>query len=90
MMKIKEGFVLRKVGKEQVIVAIGPAAMILNGLIKLNTSGVFLWKMLSKGVTKEEMVTALQKQYDITGAQAAHDVEVFVETLRKTGCLEET
>lgn len=45
--------------------------------------------MLSKGVTKEEMVTALQEQYDITGAQAVHDVEAFAETLRKTGCLEE-
>ena len=45
-MKISEGFVLRKVGKEQVVVALGEASALLNGLIKLNGSGVVLWKQL--------------------------------------------
>ena len=39
-MKINEGFVLRKVGKDQVVVAIGEASARLNGLIKLNGTGV--------------------------------------------------
>ena len=52
-MKINEGFVLRKVGKDQVVVAIGEASARLNGLIKLNGTGVELWKQLEQGAGRD-------------------------------------
>lgn len=58
-MKVKEGFVLRKVGKEQVVVALGEASALLNGLIKLNDSGVMLWKLLEQGAERNELADAL-------------------------------
>ena len=60
-MKINEGFVLRKVGKDQVVVAIGEASARLNGLIKLNGTGVELWKQLEQGTGRDQLADSLAK-----------------------------
>lgn len=88
MLKIKQGFVLRNVGKERVVIALGPAAPLFNGLIKLNASGVLLWNLLVQGAEEEALVLALQEKYDISSEQAAKDVAAFVEVIRDVGCLE--
>ena len=87
-MKIKEGFVLRKVGKEQVVVAIGPAAAALNGLIKLNASGVLLWKALEQGADQKALADALVREYGISRQQAETDAAAFLKPLQEIGCVE--
>lgn len=54
-MKVREGFVLRKVADQYVVVAIGPASRILNGMIKLNETGAFCWDYLLKGISENEL-----------------------------------
>lgn len=88
-MKIMEGFILRKVGKDQVVVAIGKASVLLNGLIRLNDSGVVLWKLLNDGAEESQLVQALQKEYGISQQVAEQDVAAFLQTLRSVGCIEE-
>jgi len=88
-MKIKEGFILRKVGKDQVVVAIGKASMLLNGLIKLNDSGVLLWSRLKDGAEEAELAKALMAEYGIDEETAAKDVAAFLSPLRQVGCIEE-
>lgn len=88
-MKVKEGFVLRKVGKEQVVVALGEASVLLNGLIKLNDSGVMLWKLLEQGAERNELADALLQKYDISPEQAEKDVDSFLEPLIEIGCIAE-
>ena len=41
-MKIKDGFMLRKVGGQNVVVAVGKASRDFNGIIRLNDTGKFL------------------------------------------------
>lgn len=82
-MKIKDGFILRTVGKEAVVVATGAASMDFNGIIHLNDSGEFLWKQLEKGNTKEGLVYALLSEYDITKELAERDVDAFIEKLKR-------
>lgn len=43
-MKIKEGFVLRNMGGQAVVVSIGSASKVFNGMVKLNETGEYLWK----------------------------------------------
>lgn len=43
-MKIKDGFMLRKVGGQYVVVAFGEASRSFNGIIRLNETGKFLWE----------------------------------------------
>lgn len=88
-MKIKEGFVLRKVSDENVVVAVGSASSLLNGIIKLNSSGVLLWNRLLDGAGKEELADCLMQNYGIEEERAVRDVEAFLQPLIHVGCIEE-
>ena len=88
-MKIKEGFMLRKVADNNVVVAVGKAMLDFNGLITLNESGTYLWSLLEKGVTSEEMVAKMCERYDVDKETADADVEEFVKNLEGAGIIEQ-
>jgi hypothetical protein len=50
-MKIKEGFMLRSVADNYVVVPVGKASLELKGLINLNSVGAFIWKCLENDTT---------------------------------------
>ena len=45
--KIKEGFLLRKVAGDHVVVPVGEAGKVFHGMIRLNDTGAFLWEPVS-------------------------------------------
>lgn len=87
-MKIKEGFILKDLGGQTVVVAVGNATQTLNGMIKLNDSGVVLWEKLESGATEDELKDALMKKYDISEETAKEDVAAFVNSLKGPGIIE--
>ena len=86
-MKIKDGFLLRKVGGQNVVVALGEASRDFNGMIRLNDTGVFLWQQLQQDVTEEQLLAALTAEYSVDPAQAKSDIAEFLSTLRKAALL---
>ena len=88
-MKIKEGFVVRKLASQYVVVALFGEASKLNYLIKLNTLGVFLWNSLSKDLTEEELVKLVLDKYDVEESIARKDVHDFVTVLRERSLINE-
>ena len=88
-MKIKEGFILRKIGDQTIVVAIGEASTSFHGMIHLNDTGSFLWKQLEEEKTKEELIQALTQEYEVSRDQAQQGVEKFLNSLRKANCIEE-
>ena len=87
-MRIKEGFVLRTMGGQPVVVSVGSASKVFNGMIKLNETGEFLWMELSEGASEESLVQALLSRYDVTEELAKQDVNEFIEILKKPGIIE--
>ena len=86
-MKISEDFVLRQVADTWVVLPLKSDTVDFNGMIRLNGSGALLWKTLEQGATREELVQALTSQYEVSQEEAARDVDEFIETLNKIGCL---
>ena len=84
-MKIKDGFVLREVAGSFIVVAVGEAVKNFNGIINLNETGAFLWKILESGGTKEELVAKLCEEYEVDETTAATDVDKFVQNLSEAG-----
>ena len=80
-MKIKKGFIIRKVGDENIVVPVGEASKNFHGMVKLNESGAFLWKFFTENHTEEEAVDALLAEYDVQRELAAADVNAFVGIL---------
>lgn len=88
-MRIKEGYVLREVANQIIVVPTGSAAINFNGVITLNTSGKLLWEKLSNGTTQHELVDCLLANYEVEEEQATKDVEEFLEILRNNNILDE-
>ena len=72
-----EGFILRKIGEDNVVVPIGENIADFNGLIRINESAAILWKMLQNDTTKGELIEALVKEYDIDTDLASKDARVI-------------
>ncbi|MBR3158561.1 MAG: PqqD family protein [Atopobiaceae bacterium] len=89
-MKIKSEFVLQEVAGDYIVVPIGAAADSLQGVIRLNEAGAFLWKQISEQhKTKDSLADALVTEYQISSQEAHSDVESFIASLSSIGCIEE-
>ena len=88
-MKTKEDFILRKVGDETVVVAVGDSVVTFNAMLKLNESSEMLFTLLQAGATREELAQKLLSEYDIDEATARKDADAFVEQLLELGVISE-
>ncbi len=87
-MKIKEGFILQDMGSSYLAVAVGELADSFTSLVKLNSSGAFLWQKALSETTVDALAESLVQEYGIDIALAKRDAAAFVETLMKNGILE--
>ena len=89
-MKIKDGFVIEKVGSRYLAVAVGERADEFNALIRMNGTSAFIWQSLSEcDRTVEELVGLMTSEYAVDKKRAEKDVVAFVDQLRKAGLLDE-
>ncbi len=87
-MKIKEGYVLREVADQYVVIPFGSESVSFNGMITLNESGALLWRALENGGDRETLADALVGEYDIDRESALADADEFIASLTKIGCIE--
>lgn len=82
-MKIKKGFILRQVGIEYMAVAIGAANDDLNGIIKINEAGAFLWNSMKEDITEAELVQKMLDRYEgLDRTTAETDLREFLDTIQ--------
>ena len=87
-MKIKKGFVIRKVGDAHVVVPVGELSKTFHGMINLNETGAFLWNFFTQEHTIEEGVEALCAEYEVDTERAKTDVEKFASILTNNAFIE--
>ena len=85
-MKLKEGFLLRQVAGQTVVLPTGDE-LDLNMMITLNDTGAFLWERLQDETTEDALVEALLGEYDVDEATARKSVAAFVQKLNDNGFL---
>ena len=73
---------LRDIVGKTVAVPIGGTVLSSNVLIALNESGAFLWSLLVKGGTEDEITAAFCTEYDVDSEVARKDICDFVEYLK--------
>lgn len=86
-MKIRDGFVLRNVADVTIVVPAGEASLDFNGMVTLNETGAFLWKLLSEERTEDELVEAMLAEYEVDEPTARAGISKFVARLSKEGLL---
>lgn len=85
-MKIKPEFKLRKVGGMNIVVS--TAGMNFQGIITVNDTAEFIWRMLEKEAPQDEIVTALAAECGVEPEEIQNDVEEFIASLKGAGILE--
>ena len=88
-MKIKEGFVIEQVGDGFLAVAVGERADEFSGLVRMNSTGAFLWNLIQeRDMSKEELLAAVLDEYDVEESIARDDSARFEKQLSEGGILE--
>ena len=88
-MKIKSGFVIEAVGDGYLAVAVGERADEFTGLVRMNSTGAFLWKLIEENdVSKEELLKKVLEEYEVDEALAKADIDKVERQLRDGGILE--
>ncbi len=88
-MKIKDGYMLRSVAGQNVVVPIGAAAQTFNGMITLNGSGAFLWKAMESDTSRNELIERLLAEYDVDEKLASVGVDSFLRKIREAKLIDE-
>ena len=87
-MKIKPGFVVRKLADNYVVVPVNNQSH-FKGMIQLNQTGAFIWQLLQDNKDMGEILTLMLDKYDITEEKARQDIAFFIEKLRKDNLIDE-
>ncbi|MBQ7355682.1 MAG: PqqD family protein [Clostridia bacterium] len=87
-MKLNGKFVLRQVAGNWVVLPLSDATVNFNGMIKLNESGVMLWRLLEQGKDREALADMLTTVYDVSREIALEDVDEFLNKLGRAGCID--
>lgn len=87
-MKIKEGFILRNVAGNNVVVPIGHNSVDFNGMISLNDTGAFLFEKMLQDISREDLIKAVVEEYEIDEELAKTDVDNFIEKVKGEGLFE--
>lgn len=87
-MLINQDFTIQKVGGSYLAVPVGETSKHFHGMIRLNETGAFLWKLMAeKDCTEAELVDALLAEYEVEREIAEKDVHAVVELLKENRCL---
>ena len=87
-MKIREGFVLRNVMDEFIVMPTGDNISKFDGAVVLNEVSAFIYKLLEAPMSRDDVLTAVLNEYDVDEATAAADLDALVNKLADMGLLE--
>ena len=87
-MKIKEGFVLRNVVDEYIVMPTGDNIAKFDGAVVLNEVSAFIFKQMENPVSRDDLLAAMLNEYDVDEATAAADLDALLEKLADMGVLE--
>lgn len=89
-MKIKEGFRMRKLGREHIVVAEGSGLVNFNKMISFNDTAAYLWEALSgKEFTVEDIKQLLLEKYEVDEEVAGSDAANLARSWAEAGLIEE-
>ena len=87
-MKIKDGFVLRSVMGNNVVIAVGEASKNFRGIVQLNESAAEIWKHISEGKTRDEICDLMFDKYEVEREALGRDVDKVIAMLCDNGLVE--
>ncbi len=82
-MEIKKELIKRSIAGDTVLVPVGRTVYESNGLFVLNELGAFIWDILPRVNSEEEICKAVLEEYDASAEVVAADIAEFLSKLRQ-------
>ncbi|MGN0476913.1 MAG: PqqD family protein [Ruminococcus sp.] len=87
-MKIKEGYAVRQMGEQYIVVALDNEMDEYNGMITLNNSGYYIWNKLKNDIPYDDLLSDLTEKYDAPVEVIKADLDAFLENAKRVNILE--
>jgi len=87
-MKIKDGYVLRRIADENIVVAAGERVKEFGGMMTLNSISAILWEFLQQDRTFDDLLVYILSIYDIDEDTAEGDIKKLLTQMESIGVLE--
>lgn len=88
-MKVKEGFRMRVLGRDHIVVAEGLNLVHFNKMVVLNDTAAYLWESVcDKEFDAKALCNLLVAKYDVGEEQALSDAESLIAKWTEAGLLE--
>ena len=87
-LKIKDGFMLRQVCDDYMVIPVGTNSIEFKSVIRLNETGAFLFERLKSDTTQEALVADMLDEYNVEKELAVSDINMFLKSLENAGILE--
>ena len=89
-MRIKEGFELRNICDENIVVSHGLSNIDFVKVISLNESAALVWnRVIDSDFTVDDMAAVLTDEYDVDAATARADCQALADEWRNIGFLQD-
>lgn len=87
-MKRKNSFVMHAIADERLLVPVGAKVMDMNAIITLNSTSAFIWSLLDRDRSHDELLAAVIARFDVDHDQARTDIEKFLDEVSRLGLLQ--
>ncbi len=84
-MPISKNFIIKKVGNDYMIIPTTESNVNLSKIYNTNECGYFIYNKLKDGLTQDEVLMELLKEYNASEEELKADLHEFILELKKRG-----
>ena len=88
-MKVKDGYILKKVAGENIVIATGEARLSFNGIITFNEVGAEVFTRLDGTRSISQITQEIASLYNAPKDVIEKDINNLIEKMRNHGLIEE-
>lgn len=88
-MKIKDGYILKDVAGEKIVIATGEQKLNFNGVMTFNSVGADVFNMLDGTNSVEEIANKISQDYGVSVERVKTDVENLIKKMKEHNLLDE-
>lgn len=88
-MKACDGFILRNIVGEYMLVPTGSRMKSFNGTLMMNEMSAFVWNHIQSPISREKILEAVLDIYDIDEQTASEDIGQLLDKFVELGIAEE-
>ena len=82
-MKLKKKLILRTIAGDNLLVPIGEAVNVFNGVFTISPSAAVVYQALLDGLDEDEILGRVLNEFEVDEETAKKDIEEFLDQLRE-------